>query len=208
MMWINKIFTILVISVCISLLCPVETHGRARFQLFGALGRALQMGDVSDYIAGDNDFPVTPSHFEYGGGLGIMFNLSQRLDFQVTGEYLFGANVDKTDPTDGETYVYRTYDNINILASLLLKFGSKPRFFLTAGGGMNILKPYNDKEVTGSLGSVILIEAPEKKTNPMVVFGGGVLLNAGRGFFKVEALYAMIFDYDKKSILIRVGYAF
>ena len=204
----NKIFTILVVFVCMSLLCPLETDARARFQLFGTLARVLEMGSVSDYIAGDNDFPVTPSHLEYGGGLGIMFNLSQRLDFQVTGEYLFGANVDKTDPTDGETYIYRTYDNINILGSLLLKFGSKPQFFLTAGGGMNILNPYNDKEDTGSLGSIILIEAPEKKTNPIVVFGGGVIFNAGRGSFKVEALYSMIFDYDKKSILIRVGYAF
>jgi hypothetical protein len=42
----------------------------------------------------------------------------------------------------------------------------------------------------------------------MVVLGGGVIFNAGSGSFKVEALYSMIFDYDKKSILIRVGYAF
>lgn len=204
----NKVFTILIVFICVPLFCPFETDARARFQLFVTLARIQEMGSVSDYVAGDNDFPVTPAHFEYGGGLGIMFNLSQRLDFQVTGEYIFGANVDKTDPSDGETYIYRTYDNIDILGSLLFKFGSKPRFFLTAGGGMNILNPYNDKEERGSLGSVILIEAPEKKTNPMIVFGGGVIFNAGRGFFKVEALYSIIFDYDKKSILIRVGYGF
>jgi hypothetical protein len=68
--------------------------------------------------------------------------------------------------------------------------------------------PYEDKEETGSLGSIILIEAPEKKTNPMALFGGGVIFKMGRGFFKVEAFYSKIFDYDKNSILIRVGFGF
>lgn len=204
----NKVFTIMVVFVCIFLFSPHETDAAVRFQFFGTLAAVQEMGSVSDYVAGENDFPVTPAHLEYGGGVGAMLNLAPQLALQVTGEYLFGADVDKTDPTDGETYIYRTYDNINLLGSLMLKFGGSPQFFVTAGGGMNILKPYNDKDDTGSLGSIILIRAPDKKTNPMLVLGGGMMFNIGSGFFKVEALYSMIFDYDKKSFLFRIGYVF
>jgi hypothetical protein len=208
MMMKNKIFASLVVFVCIFLLSPPETDAAVRFQFFGTLAAVQEMGSTSDYVAGENDFPVTPAHLEYGPGLGAILNIAPQLDFQLTSEYLFGADVEKTDPTDGETYTYRTYDNINFLGSLMLKFGGNPRFFVTAGGGLNILKPYDDKQDIGSLGSIILIEAPDKKTNPMVVFGGGVLLNMLSGTFKFEALYSIVFDYDKKAFLFRIGYVF
>jgi hypothetical protein len=210
----NKVLNVLFILFVVSSLFSLETHAQeekeksASFMLIGTLAMVQEIGSNADYVPGENDFPITPSHIEYGGGLGLMFNFSKLLAFQLTGEYLLGAEVEKVDPSDMELYTYRTYDNINVLASLLIKFGRKTRFFVTAGGGMNILMPYEDKEETGSLGSIILIEAPEKKTNPMALFGGGVIFKTGRGFFKVEALYSMIFDYDKNSILIRVGFGF
>jgi hypothetical protein len=210
----NNVLNVLLILFVVSSLFPLETHAQEKkeksvsFMLFGTLAMVQEMGSNADYVPGENDFPITPSHVEYGGGLGLMFNFSKLLAFQLTGEYLLGAEVDKVDPSDMESYTYRTYDNINLLGSLLIKFGRRTRFFVTAGGGMNILMPYKDKEETGSLGSIILIEAPEKKTNPMALFGGGVIIKMGRRFFKVEALYSMIFDYKKNSILIRVGFGF
>jgi hypothetical protein len=210
----NKVLNVLFILFFVSTIFSLETPAQEKkekslsFILFGTLAMVQEMGSNADYVPGENDFPITPSHLEYGGGLGLMFNFSKRLALQLTGEYLSGAEVDKVDPSDMESYTYRTYDNINALASLLIKFGKKIQYFVTAGGGMNILMPYEDKEETGSLGSIIQIEAPEKKINPMALFGGGVIFKMGKGFFKVDALYSMIFEYDKNSILIRVGYGF
>lgn len=210
----NKILNALFILFVVSSPFSPETYAQEKkeksisFMLLGSLAMVQEMGNNADYIPGENDFPITPSHIEYGGGLGILFNFSKLLSLQLTGEYLSGAEVDKVDPSDMESYTYRTYNNINVLASLLIKFGRKKRFFVTVGGGMNILMPYKDKEETGSLGSIILIEAPEKKTNPMALFGGGVIFKMGRGFFKVETLYSMIFDYDKNSIFIRLSIGF
>lgn len=210
----NKVLNALfILFVVLSLFSP-GTYAQEKkeksinFMLLGTLAMVQEMGNNADYVPGENDFPITPSHIEYGGGVGVLFNFSKLLSLQLTGEYLLGAEVEKVDPSDMESYTYRTYDNLNLLASLLIKFGEKTQFFVTAGGGMNILMPYKDKEETGSLGSIILIEAPEKKTNPMALFGGGVIFKMGRGFFKVETLYSMIFDYDKNSILIRVGIGF
>ena len=210
----NKSLSVLFILFFVSTIFSLETRAQEKkekstsFMLLGTLAMVQEMGNNADYVPGENDFPITPSHIEYGGGLGILFNFSELLFLQLTGEYLFGAEVDKVDPSDMESYTYRTYDNINLLASLLIKFGRKTRFFVTAGGGMNILMPYKDKEETGSLGSIILIEAPDKKINPMALLGGGVIFKMGKGFFKVETVYSMIFNYDKNSILIRLGIGF
>ena len=40
--------------------------------LSGAFNMVSDIGSDSDYIAGTNDFPVTPSHSEIGGGLGVL----------------------------------------------------------------------------------------------------------------------------------------
>jgi hypothetical protein len=187
---------------------PIQTTKKSIFFLQGAFSLVSEIGQESDYVAGENDFPITPSHSEYGGGIGVLFNLSEGFGIYIASEYLMGATVTKEDPSDGETFEYQTYDNVNINANLMVKFGSGVQFFVMAGGGINILLPYANKEEEGSLGSVILIEEPETTINPMFVAGGGVLLNAGKMYIKLEAQYAMIFDYDKNFIIMRAGFGF
>ena len=173
-----------------------------------AFSLAQKMGSNDEYVPGENDFPITPAHKEYGVGCGLIINLSNRFAIQLSGDYLLGAEVKKEDPSDGETYMYKTYNNINVLGSLMFKFGRKNRFFISCGAGLNILSPYADKEVEGSLGSIIMLQAPDSKTNPMASFGGGVILNMKKIIFKIEALYTKIFKYEKNSILLRLGFGF
>ncbi len=173
-----------------------------------AFSLAQKMGSNDEYVPGENDFPITPAHHEYGVGCGLIINLSNRFVVQLSGDYLLGAEVKKEDPFDGETYMYKTYNNINVLGSLMFKFGRKNRFFISCGGGVNILTPYANKEVEGSLGSIIMLQAPDSKTNPMAAFGGGVILNMKKIIFKIEALYTKIFNYHKNSILLRLGFGF
>ncbi len=178
------------------------------FILSGAYTMVGDMGADGDYVAGSNDFPVTPSFSEMGGGLGILYNLSDSIGISVSADYLMGADVDKVDPSDGETYAYTTYDNLNIIAAVMLKFGGDTKFFISAGGGFNILMPYDDKEETGSLGSIIVVEAPESTSNFLISAGGGAIMNLGGAILKIEAQYVMVMDYEKNSILLKIGIGF
>lgn len=174
----------------------------------GAYSMAQKLGSADEYVAGENDFPITPAHDEVGLGLGVIMNLSNRFAVQISVDYLLGAEVKKEDPSDGETCTYKTYDNVNLLGSGIVKLGGKTQFFISPGVGINLLAPYADKEKTGSLGSIIVIEAPDKKIHPMMVLSGGVIHNMRKTFIKLEILYARIFDYQKNSILFRLGLGF
>lgn len=204
------VLSILVLSGLISAQTKVNINKEKNFYILlnGTFSLAQDIGTDSDYVPGINDFPVTPSHSEYGGGLGFMFDLSDNIAIKIEGDYLLGADVVKEDPSDGETYTYKTYDNVNVIGSLVLKFGDETQFFVSGGGGFNILMPYADKEETGSLGSIIVIEAPETTTNLMAAVGAGVIFNTGNMIVKIEGQYTMIFDYEKNSILLRLGLGF
>lgn len=204
------VLSMLVLSGLISAQTKVKIDREKSFHILlnGAFSLVQNIGSDSDYVPGVNDFPVTPSHNEYGGGLGFMFDLSDNIAIKIEGEYLLGADVVKEDPSDGETYTYKTYDNVNVIGSLVIKFGAETQFFVSGGGGVNILMPYDNKEETGSLGSVIIIEAPDKTTNPMAAVGAGVIFNTGGMIVKIEGQYSMIFDYEKNSIILRLGLGF
>jgi len=212
----NKLFIIALVPLLMALpaLCfaqeriDIEEEKSFYFMLYGVFSLVQEMGSVGEYVPGVNDFPVTPAHSEYGGGLGFFIDISDNVALNISGEYLLGTEVTKTDPSDGETYTYKTYDNINALASLVVKFGEDIKFFASAGGGANILMPYADKEETGSLGSIIVITPPDKTMNIMAAFGAGAIFDLGATFLKIEAQYSMIFDYEKDSILLRLGFGF
>lgn len=204
------VIALLAMPAMVSAQKKVDIQDKKNFYILlnGAFSLVQEMGSESDYVPGENDFPITPSHSEYGGGIGFMFGLSDDLALKIEGEYLLGAEVEKEDPSDGETYTYKTYDNLNVVGSLLYSFGDETKFFISAGGGVNILMPYDDKQETGSLGSIILIEKPDTTTNLMAAFGAGVMLQTGSMIIKIEGQYEMIFDYEKNFILLKVGIGF
>jgi len=52
------------LSLLLFLLCvPLKAqNSRLTLSLFGGLSHVREYGSVDDYILGENDFPVTPSH--------------------------------------------------------------------------------------------------------------------------------------------------
>lgn len=209
-MFIKRIITFVSVFFLI-FISPIQSATQQKkvyILLYGTFNLVQKMGNIGDYVPGENDFPITPAHFESGGGLGLFINISHRFAIQLSSYYLFGNRVNKEDPSDGETVTYKTYNNINTLGSVIVKVGSKPQFFICGGGGFNVLIPYPQKEVEGSLGSIIILQPPDKKINPMVGVGGGVILNFKKMILKLEALYTMILRYEKNSILIHIGFGF
>jgi hypothetical protein len=206
----TAILLIILVTGALIQIAPAAENQTKRINIIfhGTFSLACQMGSENDYIAGENDFPITPSHSEVGLGLALMFNLSRMFALQLSGDFLLGAEVTKEDPSDGETCDYKTYNNMNLIAGGMMRFGKNTQMFLSAGGGVNVLLPYADTEKIGSLGSLVAIEAPEKKIHPMVAVGGGVIQNLAKMLFKLEILYTRIFDYDKNFILLRLGVGF
>ncbi|MBN2136000.1 MAG: hypothetical protein JW737_09735 [Acidobacteria bacterium] len=187
---------------------PIEKEKNIKFFIHGSYNMVQEMGSTGDYVAGENDFPVTPSHNEVGGGLQIMYHVSPLISIGLLGEYLTGTDVEKIDPSDNETYTYTTYDNVNILANVYLKFGDELKFFVNAGAGFNMLMPYNDKEETGSLGSIIIVTKPDNSTNFIFAAGGGIMYDLGGVTAKLEGQYISNSELDKNSIIIRIGIGF
>lgn len=187
-----------------------EGEKRLHFVVSGMLYSQFEMGSDADYLPGENDFPVTPSHLGFGVGMGFIFDVSKTVSLQVSADYVLGAEVKKIDPSDSEFFIYKTYNTVNFLAGGMLKLsGSKIRPFLSAGGGLCMLMPYDDREDSASAGSIIIIEAPEKKTYPMFMVGGGVLIGLKTtGFIKIELLYTRVSDYDRNALFLKLGYAF
>lgn len=187
-----------------------EGEKRLHFVVTGMFYQQMQMGSDSDYLPGENDFPVTPSFTGFGLGLGFLMDISKKFALQVSADYVFGGEVQKIDPSDSEFFLYKTYNTANFLASGVLKLNSrKIQSFLTAGGGLSMLLPYDDSEDTGSTGSIVLVEAPDKKTYPMLMLGGGVMIRLkSAGFLKIELQFTRVLDYDKNAIFLKLGYAF
>lgn len=208
----RKRLTVLVIIAALILCFAHESAAQMNKKTYtlvhGSFAMVSKMGNNSDYVPGENDFPVTPAHIELGGGGGVFINMSNMFALQFTADYLMGAEVDKEDPTDGETFKYKTYNNINVLGSVIVKFGGQIQFFLSGGGGVSVLMPYADKEVQGSLGSIIMLTPPDKKVHPMAALGGGVMYHKKKFFIKAETLYTMVFDYGKNALLFRLGIGF
>jgi len=209
----RKLISFVVVALVIFALFPQkgmsnQTKKKLSILVHASFSLAQKMGSVDEYEPGENDFPITPTHTGLGGGLDTIIDLSEKFAFQLSADYLSGAEVKKLDPSDGETYLYKTYDNINIMGSVLFKVSLSSPFFISFGGGMNILCPYADREVSGSLGSIIILEAPDKTINPMAALGGGVILAKKKMILRIEALYTVIFNYQKNSILLRLGFGF
>jgi hypothetical protein len=209
----RKTIGFFVVLLILLIFFPVENQAARKNKkvvilINGLLGYNLKAGSDNDYIPGENDFPMTPAYTGLGLGCGLMFNLSDRIALRVTGDYILGSEVEKKDPSDDETVKYRTYDSINILGGMIYRFGIKQRFFASGGAGFNILNPYADKEAEGSLGSVVIISAPDSKINLMASIGGGIIFPLKKSILKIEALFNLIFETGKNSILLRMGIGF
>ncbi|MFC2161141.1 outer membrane beta-barrel protein [Acidobacteriota bacterium] len=209
----RKTITLLISLLVIMAIFPKIAHPNLTEKKFNisahlSFSKVLKTGSNDDYEPGENDFPITAAHNDFGYGLSLDFNLAKRFSFQLSTDIITGSTVRKEDPTDGETYDYKTYNSINVLGTTKVKFGSNFPFFIIGGGGLNILRPYSDKEVSGSFGSIIILEAPDAKTNLMAALGVGAFLSQKTVILKLEALYTRIFKSKKNSVLFRLGFGF
>ena len=166
---------------------------KSQFWLRGGLNWSSANGADGDYVAGANDFPVTPSHQAPVLGLGFAVFTSRHLAVGLDVRYGLSTSVDLRDPADGETIPADTPTNLTAVINLYKYVDLSPRlgFFVSIGGGIENLMA-EEKEYVSSLGNKIIIAAPDKALSPLAACGLGVqaMLNRSLGIaIDLQAAY-------------------
>lgn len=176
-----------------SSLSAAATFKKAQFTLRGGFNIFQATGNDSDYIAGENDFPVTPAYQTAGMGIGLAFFKSKTLAIGMNVLYGLSTQVDLSDPSDGETIQADTPKNLVAVLALSKYFDITKQMqayaSLGAGGEFRMA---DDKEFVSNLGSRIMISAPEKPFSPLAALGAGVqyMFASSLGIaFEVQGLY-------------------
>ena len=132
-------------------------------------------GSDGDYVAGENDFPVTPAYGAAALGLGISASRSKSMAFGLDVRYGLAGQVDLRDPSDGEVVQADTPKSLLAVAGItrFFELSSRLQLALTLGAGAEYLMA-GDREFVSALGNKIVIPAPEKPFSPLAAVGAGV----------------------------------
>ncbi len=164
-------FMILLLAAALDLAAAGPAR-KPQFTLRAGLNLFQACGSDGDYVAGENDFPVTPAHQAPSVGIGLTFASGGSLALGIDVQYGLAATVDLRDPSDGEAV---QADTPAALLAVLRLSKSIPltralRLIVSVGGGGEF-RMGGDQEFVSSLGNRIVLEAPEKPFSPLAAAG-------------------------------------
>lgn len=145
-----------------------------RFYLFGKANFVASSGSESDYKPGENDFPLTSSHKNYGAGFGL--TIGSTLFIGVEGHYNLNGKAILTDPSDNDTVEVDTEKYISGFLTLGLNIVKSRSFrlYISGGGGSCRYSEGETKTYVSELGYETEIYPPEEKSC-LAGFGGAGL---------------------------------
>jgi hypothetical protein len=187
---IHLVFVVLIIS-CYG----AAQEKRVQISLFGGVNHVFSYGSVDDYISGENDFPLVPSHTPSSYGAALAFFFSDSVGIEFDGRYTASYKVILEDPSDQDTVEVDTLKRYSVTANLLFQILSgnfKP--YLSVGGGIDKIQA-EDQTYTTEYGYEIELSAPERTIDPLFQAGGGVHFVFSEGFgLRIDARYVYIFS--------------
>jgi len=194
----------------ISLALGTATAQEKKWQLavLAGLANVAETGSKTDYILGENDFPITPSHRPKSIGGTLDFSLTERLTFQLAGQFYFPSKVTLEDPSDKATVEIESAKHFSITANIVYRFTGKTiKPYLLAGIGSDTLSA-EDHTYMSAAGYEIHFLAPEKKTNLTVNLGAGIQFHFSQNFgVLADTRYVLIFcePHSMKSLNLSAG---
>jgi outer membrane protein W len=177
---------------------------RFELSLFGGVSPVFAYGSSDDYVAGSNDFPVTPAHTPANFGAAFTYYLGARLGVELRGEYTLAVPMTLSDPSDQDTVSIKSGEHLAASLNLLWELsGSRIRPYVVLGGGADKL---SDSTVTAlSQNGYDVTFAPQDKTlNFFANAGGGLryMVSPSLGF-DIDLRYRLLFgDPDTTHGLI------
>jgi len=166
-----KAVKIIVVSICL-VFFSTSAFGDSHFYIFGKGNYIKSGGSESDYIEGENDFPIVSAYQNYGAGFGLTFG--RGIFIGIEGQYNLSGKATLTDPTDNDTVEINTYRYVSGFVTLGFNIirSRSVRLYINGGGGICYFLGAEEPETYYSqLDIETSIEPPEKKY-PFAGFGG------------------------------------
>lgn len=150
---------------------------RVSLSIFGGINSVGEYGTIDDYVIGENDFPVTPSHTPACIGAALGIPLFGRLGLDLDARYFLGSRISLEDPSDGDTLELDSSKHISLTANLVFKLGTgRLQPYLLAGAGIDSLTGLEEQNLISDYGYEIIMFPPEDKTDWLFNAGGGVFV--------------------------------
>lgn len=180
-----------------------------QISLFAGLSHVLEYGSEDEYVMGENDFPVNPSHTPLGFGTALAYSFTKNMAFELEARYTLSTKVTLVDPSDQDTVEVNTSSHISGTLNFIYHFlDGKIRPYLIIGGGIDKLFA-KDETYTSDYGYEVEFLAPEKSIDPVAQLGAGIhylpSLNTGA---RLDLRYGLIFDKPNtvNSLKIALGF--
>ncbi|MCP2520025.1 porin family protein [Candidatus Aminicenantes bacterium AC-335-A11] len=167
---------------------------RHQFTLFGGFNHVFEYGSEEDYILGENDFPVTPSHTPPVFGLSYSFFFFKNLGLELDFRYILNSKLTLRDPSDDDTIKIDSNKHYSFTGNLIFQLLSgKFRPYIIVGAGFDTLVNVEDQTLTSEYGFPVFLKAPEKTTDFVGNIGGGILYFFGSSFgTRIDSRYIFI----------------
>lgn len=198
-------FTFIMISLFAGSLSAQEKKGY--ISILGGINRVMEYGSIDDYILGENDFPVTPSHSPMDFGFLLGYSFYKGLGFEVDFRYKLASSLTLEDPSDGDRISIDSSKHYTFTANLVYQFLSgsfKP--YMLFGAGWDSLTGVEEQSLTSELGYEITLFPPDKKTAAVINGGAGCMYFFNRIFgVRLDIRYVRILKTDDQPALNSVN---
>ncbi len=173
--------------------------GSNRIAFSGGLNHVFQYGSESEYVPGENDFPVTPAHNNLTMAISYTRIFSHRYGFQLDLRRHSGTGLNLKDPSDDDEIQIDGAGHLTVTLNFvyfLSKSSIKP--YLIAGAGMDFLTCTKEQTVTSKFGYTVTISPPEKNADLCFNLGTGMDFSLGKRIgLNLELRYLIIAGEDR-----------
>jgi outer membrane protein W len=201
--WIKGAMLIGLSFLCVFCLPQKVLAQKFQFSVFGGVNHVFSYGSEEDYVFGENDFPVMPSHTPGSFGASLALFFTKNIGLELDGRYTLSSQVSLRDPSDEDTVDIDASKHYTITLNVRYRFlEGKIRPYLCVGGGVDKLLA-EDRTYVSEYGWEVELLAPEKTVDPVANLGVGVhyLFRPNFGI-RFDLRYVLIFsDPDKLNSL-------
>ncbi|MFC2164353.1 outer membrane beta-barrel protein [Acidobacteriota bacterium] len=184
---------------------------KVQFSIFGGINHVFQYGSEENYVLGENDFPVTPSHTPAILGASLAYFFSENLGLEADGRYTLSTTTTLVDPSDQDTVEVDTSKHFSLTLNLIYLFSKgnlKP--YIVAGGGFDSVSA-EEMTYISEYEFEITVEPPESTTDALANFGAGLIYSVGESVgIRLDVRYVLIFAKPEsvKSLNAVIGVSF
>jgi outer membrane protein W len=172
-----------------------EKFKKNQIIVYGGVNHVLEYGSEEDYVLGENDFPITPTHTPPIFGLALAHWFSKKLGVELDFRYNLSSKVTLEDPSDGDKVKIDTSKHYTLAGNFIYQFSLTSTFkpYLIIGAGFDTLVDVKDEELTTEYGFPLTLYAPKKKTDFVINTGGGIQYFIASNFgIRLDVRYILI----------------